>query len=78
MAIELITLSSGDEATATTLTIAVRYPDGTFDVIAIVNEARCNTKHVRVFEAEPGNHHVTRASHWVESGCRSSTVPGRA
>lgn len=78
MAIDLIPLSSGDESSAVTLTVMVRYPDGTFDVIAIVHETRCNTKHVRVFEAEPGNHHVTRASQWVESGCRSSTVTPRA
>ncbi len=67
-------VESTDQAAGQSVMLAVHYDDGTFDIIAAVHDAKSGGKFIRVFPREPANHHVTRASAWLDSGGLSSTV----
>jgi hypothetical protein len=50
------------------LCAAIKYDDGTFDVIAAVHDTKTGAKFVRVFQREPFDAHIVRANAWLEAG----------
>ena len=66
--IELKHFATASVPGAQTLCCALKYDDGTIDIIAAVHDARSGSKFVRVFPHEPNDQNILRANEWMSLG----------